>query len=234
MSNQKIANPLILFNFINSAILALFFIFLCFPAYSENLGVYGQVYSIAEPDLLHFIHQRLLQFQNDGRLKKMETDFQKRVEEHVIRPTPVSFVSDAKKTSKEKTLYFTPQFTLQKNIYDSTGKLLFSAGTSVNPLNQEEVKKIAPNAVIPEFNETLIFIDADQKSQVEWTQSEIKSISGIYKIILVKGNLKKASNALGRIYFDQAGALCHLFHIDRVPAVVTRSGVQLKIKELPV
>lgn len=203
-------------------------------SFSENLGVYGQVYTIAEPDLLTFIHDRLLQFKQDGRLKKMQVNFENKVAQHVIRPTPVAGVSNASSDSKTKIFYYTPNFTLQQNIYDMNGKLLFPAGTQINPLNKKQVAAVAPQAVIPQFNETLIFINADSTSQVAWTKKQIKLIKGIYKIILVKGNLKTASDALGRIYFDQDGVLCHQFGINRVPAILTRASNRLKIIESPV
>ena len=201
---------------------------------AENLGVYGQVYTIAEPDLLSFIHDRLLQFHQDGRLKKMKAKLIKKVKEHVVRPTPVPGISDATNVSKEKVFFVTRNFVLKSNIYDSSARLLFSAGTNINPLNTAEMYQIAPTAVIPQFNETLIFIDADSESQVALAKLRLKKIKGIFKIILIKGSLKTASDSLGRIYFDQDGVLCHLFKITRVPAIVTRSGMRLEIKELPV
>lgn len=218
---------------LRSKILCIFscLLFFSITVSAENLGVYGQVYTIAEPDLLTFIHERLLQFKADGRLQTMENDFQKRVAKHIVRPTPVSGITNASNNSKDKVFYYTPTFTLPHHIYDANGKLLFSAGTQVNPLNQMQVKTIAPNAVIPQFNETLLFINADKPSQVAWAKQTIQSIRGVYKIILVKGNLKTASDQLGRIYFDQDGVLCHLFHIARVPVILTRDGTRLKINE---
>lgn len=212
--------------------LAMLFFSSC--SFSENLGVYGQVYTIAEPDLLTFIHDRLLEFKQDGRLKKMQVDFENKVAEHIISPTPVSGISDASSDSKTKIFYYTPNFTLKQNIYDANGKLLFPVGAQINPLNQKQVTAVAPQAVIPQFNETLIFINSDSSSQVVWTKKQIKLIRGGYKIILVKGNLKTASNQLGRIYFDQDGVLCHQFGINRVPAILTRVGYRLKIIESPV
>lgn len=219
------------------AFLLCFSIFSITSCYAENIGVYGQVYTIAEPDLLMFIHQRLIQFRNDGRLQSMEKGFEKRVAKHIVRPASVSGVSDASLSSKVRTFYYKPTFILQKNIYDASGKLLFTAGMRVNPLNQKEVSAISPGSVIPQFNETLFFINADKKSQIDWVKSQVGGIdqmNHVYKIILVKGNLKKASNELGRIYFDQDGVLCHQFGINRVPAVLTRSGTRLKIEESPV
>lgn len=206
------------------------------PVYAENIGVYGQIYTIAEPDLLSFIHARLLQYQENGKLSKMESDFKSRVQESVLRPQPVSDVSDVSRGDKIIVKYYTPNITLQHNIHNQDGTVLFYKGTTINPLDSKSVAKVAPNAVVPEFKETLIFIDADNASQIIFVKNKIKGILKnnpftLYKIILTKGNLKTASHSLGRIYFDQEGVLCHLFGITRVPAVVVKSGIRLKITE---
>ncbi|MCX7124236.1 MAG: hypothetical protein NTU49_00490, partial [Gammaproteobacteria bacterium] len=180
----------------------------------------------------------LLQYKEDGKLSKMESDFKKRVQKSVLRPKPVSGVSDAVAGDKTIVTYYTPTITLQHNIINQDGAILFYKGVSINPLNPQSVASVSPNAVVPQFNETLLFIDADKKAQVNvnFAKKEINTLLKpdpflIFKIILTKGNLKTASNTFGRIYFDQDGVLCHLFGIKRVPAVVTRSGDRLKITE---
>lgn len=199
--------------------------------YAENLGVYGSIYPITEPDFLSLIHQQLLIFKQDGRLDDMQKSFEKKVQEKALRPTPVEGVATA---LKSKTFYETPSFTLSHNIYDAKGNLIFKAGTRVNPLDQTTIATIAPNTYVPMFNETLLFINADDQSQLRWAQANIKTISEnnhIFKVILVNGNLKTTSNMLGRIYFDQKGTLCRQFKIRAVPAIVTRAGARLKIEE---
>jgi len=213
----------------------------CLPGYllAENLGVYGQIYSIAEPDLLSSIHAKLLAYQNNGELAEMEKDLKDRAQQSILRPTPVSGINDALAGDKPIVSYYTPTLVLQNDILDQNGKILFSKGTSINPLDKNTTEKIAPNSYMPQFNETLFFINADNSAQISFVKNAIKALSdkntsfhdGIYKIILINGNLKEASNSLGRIYFDQHGVLSHLFHIHRVPAIVTRSGIRLKITE---
>ena len=199
--------------------------------YAQNLGVYGTIYQIAEPDLLSFIHERLMTFKQDGRLKEMENGFINKVKEKALHPTPVTDVHSAKHNN---TFYYTPSFTLNRNVYDANGNILFRAGVSINPLDQKTISKIAPDTYVPQFNETLLFINADNTDQVKWAESEIQNLkrnNSLFKVILVQGNLKTASQALGRIYFDQDGVLCHQFKIRAVPAIVTRAGVRLKIEE---
>ncbi len=223
---------------ITKIVSTLIFITIFMPAclLAENLGVYGQVYEITEPDLLSYIHARLLTYQQDGKLAKMQINLENRAQQAILRPTPVAGIQNSLATDKTIISYYTPSLTIQHNIVDQNGEVLFPAGTTVNPLNPAITSKISHNAFVPQFNETLFFINADLPQQIIFTNSAIQQLkkknpNAIYKVILIKGDLKEASNQLGRVYFDQHGTLCNLLHIHRVPAIVTRSGTRLKIME---
>lgn len=211
----------------NKLIIALLFIFSLSVSQvisAENLGVYGEVFPIVEVDMLQFIHERLIELNQSGQLKQMQNDFDKKVVEHTLRPHPVERIS---KAIKPRTFYYNPMFTLQHNIYDNQGNLLAEAGTTINPLNKIHL------------NETLFFINADDRAEIAWIKQilainkENKNIQ-FYKIILVQGNIAQASKDLGRIYFDQNGVLTKKLGILHVPAIVSQSGDQLVIREVSV
>lgn len=212
------------------------FMFLPTTLLAENLGVVAHVYPIAEPNMLDVIHQKLQALLVTGQLKRLEQQVTARVRAHVLRPPAVSEVSS---NTVVKTVYYTPQVTLKHTLYDNQGRILFFAGTKVNALDAKSVHHLLPNAVIPPFNEVLIFINADRPAEVRFAQHAVRTIqkktpARLIKIILVKGNLATASNALGRIYFDQSGRLCRKLKITGTPAVVTRDGIRLKISEVVV
>src|SRR3990167_1552445 len=208
-------------------------------SFAENLGVYGQIYTIIEPDFLSFIHQKLALYQQNGKLSKMEDNFKKKAQNAILNPTPVAGISDAKTGDHAIQFDYTPSITIQNNIVDQNGKVLFYRGTTINPLDQKSISKISSNFMVPVFNETLFFINANNTAQVNFVKNNVAMLlknnpDALYKIILVAGNLKTASASLGRIYFDQGGVLCHQFGIKRVPAVVTldpKHSASLKIVE---
>lgn len=189
------------------------------PAFAKNIGVYGQVYPITEPDILVFIHQRLEELQANGQLEKMQKQFTQNVIDHTLRPTPVAGVTTA---SKSKIFYYDPTFTAPTNIFNQQGQLVVKAGTKVNPFDHITLKEV------------LLFINADDAEQVRWAKTE-KEQFDLTKIILVQGNIKIAStdDNLGRIYFDQDGTICKKLKITQVPALVMQSGKQLIIEQVP-
>lgn len=192
---------------------------LCLIGQASDLGVYGQVYPIAEPDILEFIHTKLQSMATNGDLIKMEQKFKEDVSNHTLRPMPVKGL---KQNDKPKVHYYDPTFVLSRNIYDNKGQVIALAGKRVNPFDYQAL------------TEVLLFINADNPDEVEWAQRQRKEFA-LSKIILVKGNLKEAADkeGLGRVYFDQNGLLTRKFGILGTPALVRQTGKQLEIDELP-
>lgn len=65
-------------------------------ARSDDLGVLGPVYPIAEPDLLDVIHARLLQKQKTGEIDALQKEAQKRAMAAIERPQAVAGIGKAK------------------------------------------------------------------------------------------------------------------------------------------
>lgn len=79
---------------------------------------------------------------------------------------------------------------------------------------------INPLDTVP-FTDTLYFIDADNPQQLAWMKAQ-KPGTLTYRVILVNGDVREATNALNTgIYFDQDGSLCRKFKLKAIPARVT-------------
>jgi conjugal transfer pilus assembly protein TraW len=105
------------------------------------------------------------------------------------------------------------------------GKLLYKAGTTVNPFDHMHLEK------------KLIFIDGRDEEQVEWFkgQRRIEQIKEEDKLILVAGRPFDLEKELDReVYFDQSGSLVQKFKIEQVPAIVEQEEKVLRIREIVV
>lgn len=187
------------------------FSFLTLIARADNFGVYGAVYPIAEPDMLRGIHHKLVAMQSSGELERVKKAFIARSIQHILRPQPVSFVTDLG-DGISHSHYFDPTLVLSHDIFDANGNVVAKAGTTVNPL-----KKVR-------FDEALLFINADNTKQIAWAKALIKQPSRSYhqtKVILVNGDIDQASKALHqKVYFDQKGVLCKKLGIHHTPSIV--------------
>jgi conjugal transfer pilus assembly protein TraW len=175
-------------------------------ASAKDLGVIGDAFPIAETNLLDFIQHRLGELEADGTIAREQENFKQRVTENSVRPPPVEGITRASEYARHT---FNPTFVVDDDKRGANGQLFARKGQVINPLTYTS------------FNQTLYFIDADDATQIKWLKTQIpKTLE--YKVILVKGNVKKASDALEkRVYFDQGGALVQRFGIKAVPARVT-------------
>lgn len=193
-------------------------------ATASNLGVYGAIYTITEPDMLYAIQEKLSMMQSDGELARQKKKFIARVVSHILRPPPVSGVTDLR-NKPPKSWLFNPSIVINHTITNTQDQVVVPAFTKVNPL------RVQP------FNESLIFIDGDNQNQLNWASHEVqkdsKKFSAI-KIILVNGDINQSAKALReRVYFDQHGVLCKRFGIKHTPTMVYQASINgVKIPRL--
>lgn len=194
-------------------------LFVCVAAGAKDLGTWGDLYPIHEPDLLNTIHQRLNEMQDSGELAEKQQEYKEEMIRNSLRPLPVPGLAIAQ---KNRTWMVDPTFIVARDISDQHGRVFAHRGQRVNPLD-----------VVP-FAQTLYFIDADDKRQLAWMKAQ-KPKTELYKIILVKGNIRDATEALDtRIYFDQQGQMTDRFGLKAVPAHVTAApdGKRLQVEEI--
>lgn len=183
-----------------------------------DLGTIGPTYEIAEPHLLAFIEQRLREKERSGELKRLAEAARARGIDTVRQPPPVEGL---RTTEHPRTFYIDPSFTLDRNITDPQGRLMFAAGTRKNPLE------------IVSLSRHLLFFDARDPRQVKHARTLSGRYAGRIKPILTGGSyldLMKAWRV--PVYYDQAGTLTRRFGIHQVPALVSQDGLRLRIDEL--
>lgn len=188
-------------------------------AIASNIGSFGQLFPIQEPDMMELIKSRLNHMKEDGELDAIHKRAEENVRKHAVRPTPVIGISPAK---VDRTWLYSPVFTATQDITDGRGNYIIHKGESVNPLNK-----------IP-FSETLFFIDGDNKRQITWVKKKIKMTIN-FKVILVNGNIPETSDALNEeVYFDQYGVMVTKLGIHHTPAEVYQEKDNLRIKEFAI
>ena len=189
-------------------------------AQATNLGTIGPTYPVAEKNLLDVIMARLRAKEASGELKRHEQEARDRAAYAVNNPRPVDGL---RRAQAARTFYFDPTFTLQSNVVDSTGAVLFPAGTRKNPLEVVSLSK------------HLLFFDARDPGQLARARELIEHYQGTVKPILVGGSYLDLMKRWNKpVFYDQEGALVRKFGIAAVPAIVSQEGQRLRIDEVPV
>ena len=200
--------------------LALSLMLLSAVSSASDLGTWGDLWPVAEPDMLSVIESRLQSMKQSGELDRRMEEFKARVVRNSQRPPAVEGISRAVRYEKR---WFDPSVRVDRDLADGQGNVFARAGQVFNPLD-----------VVP-FNQTLLFIDGDDPEQLAWIRRQ-KPATLISRIILVKGNIPQTSTMLdSRIFFDQNGALTARFGISQVPARVTPapSRQRLQVEIIP-
>lgn len=183
---------------------------------AQDLGILGPVYPIAEQNMLLTIEQRLKALEESGELARIEEDAKAQYRAYVERPKGVHLP----RAKKDRTYYVDPSLTVPYDIRDHEGRIIYPAGTKVNPLDYITLSK------------QLLFFDGDDPSQTEWARSVIDSDPIRVKPILTNGPIMALMKEWKiRLYFDQRGTLTERFRIQRVPATVSQEENRLKVVE---
>ena len=189
----------------------------CSVSIAQNMGNYGQIFPVIEDDMREHILHRLKKMEGSGELLVHQQAIEKRLNERVIRPTPLHL----KTTIESKRFTIDPTQWVSQDIIAPNGVLVAKAGTKLNPLEHVHFKK------------TLFFFNGDDAKQVAWVALHYKDYQQV-KFILTGGDILEAANQFGRIYFDIGGRLAHTFHLTHVPSVVHQENTLWVVQEIGV
>ena len=189
---------------------------LALPAGAGHLGVYGNTWEIAEPDMLDALMAKLKAMQKSGKLKQFEEMAKRQALATIENPPPVPGIATARKSRKWT---FDPSIRIQETAKDHLGNVIAPAGMVVNPLKFTSLTK------------PLLFIDARDKRQVRYARGFVDREPKA-KVILVAGSWLDLTRKWKRqVFYDQAGFITGRFGIRQVPAVVRQHGKVLEIEE---
>ena len=188
---------------------------LCAGSQAANLGVRGQTWAIAEPDLLDRIEARLADMARSGELARLEAQARERARTRLEAPDPVAGIAPAR---EERTRLFDPSIALGRDIFDADGRPIAAAGTRLDPLAHHPLTR------------DLLFIDGRRGVEVAWALAH----EGPSKIVLLAGRPLDLGRRHARpFFFDQGGRLAARLGLAFTPSLVAQAGARLRITEIP-
>ena len=185
-------------------------------ATAKDLGVRGETWAIAEPDLLQVLEARLHELEQSGAMAAIEDEARARVRARIEAPEPVAGIASAV-TFRSRLV--DPSVVLDRDVRLPDGTLLAAAGTRLNPLEHMPLSR------------DLLFIDARRDVEVGWALGH----AGSSTIVLLAGRPLDLMRRHRRpFYFDQNGRLAARYGLAATPVLLEQEGLQLRITEVPV
>ncbi len=203
-------------------------------SYSKDLGDYGQTFSISEENIVEMIKHKLQGMQDSGQLSKIEEEAKKRVYKSATEPTVVGLET----TISPEIYFYTPIFTLQEDLKDSNGRLIYPKGTTINPLDSSTYPNKLGDVYKFDYKTKLVFFNGSDNKQINLVSKLIKQYKDKgqkFKLIMTGGNISDTSKYLKqRTYFDQHGLITTKMGVKHVPTVASVDGSHFEIKEYSV
>ncbi len=184
------------------------------PVSAKDLGVWGEVWPIEEPDLLTQVETALKDLEESGELARMNEEARARARERLEEPPRVHGIAPA---TEPRTWLFDPAIVVQEDITGPGGAVIAAADTRIEPLAHRPLTR------------TLLFIDGTRAVEVQWALAQVAPT----RIILLSGRPFDLARAHARaFYFDQGGTLAERFGLTATPARIRQEGLKLRIDEL--
>lgn len=190
----------------------------CVSASAERIGAtYGQTWPIAEPDMVEQIQDLIRTLQNSGEMERQEKRFVEETLAAFSDPPPVPGVGHV---LENRSWHFDPSVSFSDDVLDDQGRVVAAAGVVYNPFNYIALSK------------SLVFIDARVERQIAVAERYLKQ-NPLNRVVLVGGSWRELQDRWKvKVYYDQHGKLVRHFGIQRVPAIVSQDGMQLRIDEV--
>lgn len=181
-------------------------------AHAGNLGTVGATYSIAERDALVEIEGRARSVDWGKVMKRKSIEEYDGPQDHVSLP----------RAARDRTFQVDMTWTLQMDIPDGKGGILYPKGYTFNPLDYVA------------FAKTLVVINGNDPEQVRWfAASEYKGRIDVM-LLLTEGQYGRLGKKLDVPLFYADSRIVERLRLVAVPSVVKQEGRTMVVKEIEV
>jgi conjugal transfer pilus assembly protein TraW len=179
--------------------------------FSEEIKDYGKsgvTYEISEENIFEVIKARL----KSPLYQKRITSVMTKIREKIYRLERYDGL--LKETKEEKSYLIEPSITLEKDIVDHNGNVIFEKGSTFNASDY-----------VP-LTGRYIFIDGNNEMHVQHAIN-----GGFRKIIIASGNLMELSKKFSHRFYFLDDTLIDRLQLTHVPAILEQDGRHLRVTE---
>jgi len=190
----------------------IFIVLFSTTTYAETVG---RVYPIIEPDFIEEVREKASKV--DWTKVFDRNEFEKKIKNY--QPKNVSRLPRA---TESRVRLIDMTYTLDRDILDAKGEVLYPAGYQFNPLEYLPVGPIIP---------TIVVIDGTDRDQVEWLKNTpyIKDLGA--RILLSDGHYFELSEEFDFQVFYLMDPVKNRFQLEKVPCVIRRAGNMMHVEE---
>ncbi len=176
---------------------------------ATDAGVVGHTYPVVERDIRQGMQQLAAgNYQQEQRVLWEKTGHYRPVD---LYPLP--------RTRTDRTFRVELHHTLEHDLKDQQGRVLFGRGYSFNPLDYLRLSI------------GLVVLDGADPAQIRWFRKSPYYVNHRVKLLLCGGEAREVSLQLQRAVFYLGRDVAELAQLQAVPAVVVQEGRVLQVTE---
>ena len=181
-------------------------------ANARELGTVGATYAIAEKDALVEIEQKAKSIDWSKVIKRKPIEEYNGPEDRMSLP----------RAARNRSFPVDMTYTLQIDIPDGKGGILYPKGYTFNPLDYIS------------FTKALVVINGNDQEQVKWfAASEYKGRVDVM-LLLTEGHYGRLGKKLAVPLFYADSQIVERLHLVAVPSVVKQEGTEMVVREIAV
>ncbi len=188
------------------------FIFLPSPMGAQaitELEPAGAVYPVVEPDVRIEIKQKAAQ-----KWEQQKKEYQEKI--HTYQPANLQQLP---KAEQDRSFTVDMTYTLDRDLTDKDGKVLYPKGYRFNPLDYMSLTI------------GLVVIDGSDSYQIKWFKESPYSSNHRMKLLLSGGNAQSLVSVLKRAVYYLDKEVADRFQLAAVPCVVVQREKHIKVTE---
>ncbi len=190
--------------------LALFVVSTVEATVLTNLGSVGETYPVVESNVVTELKQKAAELDRDNNNSLLE-------EMKEYQPTTLQTLPRA---AADKTFLVDMAYTLDRDLVDGDGKIIYPKGYTFNPLDYIS------------FPGGLVVLDGDDPSQIKWYKTSPYFENHQARLLLSNGYAFKLIEKLQRPIFYLTDDIARRLQLTAVPSVVIQKGDKMQVREI--
>lgn len=178
------------------------------PAVTD-LGIVGEVYPVAESDVREEMKQRAVR-----NWEKLNKEYQEKI--NTYQPADLHRLP---KASRDRTFMVDMTYTLDRDLKDQQGRVVYPKGYAFNPLDYLKMSI------------GLVVIDGSDPAQVEWYKASPYQKNHQVKLLLSGGQAQALITELDRAVFYLNKDLAERLRLTAVPCVALQKDRYMQVTE---
>lgn len=177
----------------------------------------GHTYDFAEEDMLDGINNHLLN--NKEKITQRVNAEQEKMKEKAKKFKPDGMIS-LSPADQNNTFRPDMTYTLDKDISDIEGRVIYKQGFSFNPLKYQKLPY------------GMVVIDGSDRDEIEWFKKSEYANTVAYRLLLSDGNYYDVSQELKQQAFYCLPEITKRLQLKHTPSVIIQRGDVMEVREI--